>query len=93
MDSEQKKLLTDHYKGLSRDELVRQGKGHLKGNVREKARTSVRYGWIIAWTLIIGALIGIGIFSLWLMFMAKQSGKSFGDMRKQAMSAYTEDQE
>jgi hypothetical protein len=91
MDDEQKRLLNDHYKQLSQKELSRQGAKHLKNNSREKARSSVRYGWIIAWTLILGAIIGIGIFSIWLMFMAKQSGKSFGDMRKQAMSAYTDD--
>jgi hypothetical protein len=91
VDKRNRAALQKHYEALPRDQLQAEGRAHLGNDVRQKARTSLRYGWIIVWTLIVGALVVIGVFSVWMLFMAKESGKSFGDMRKQAMSAYTED--
>jgi len=91
MDERHKQALQKHYEVLPRGQLQAEGRAHLASDVRQKARTSLRYGWIIVWTLVVGALVVIGVFSVWMLFMAKESGKSFGDMRKQAMSAYSED--
>jgi len=91
MDKRQKEALQAHYETLPRDELLAKGRTHLSNDSRQQARTTLRYGWIVAWTLIVGALLVGGVFAVWMLFMAKDSGKSFGEMRKQAMSAYTED--
>ena len=91
MDKRHKEALQQHYEALPRDELLATGRAHLANDTRQKARTTLRYGWIVVWTLIIGAVVVGGVFAVWMLFMAKDSGKSFGEMRKQAMSAYTED--
>ncbi len=77
------------YKEMPADDLARQGREHLVGNTRERARRHLRLGWLMVWTLAIGALLVIGAFSLWLLFMARSSGTSFSQVRQQAMSAYT----
>lgn len=90
--SSQKQALHDLYKGLPREELLRQGREHLQNHAGARARRGLRLGWVVTWTLIVGSLVVIGVFSIWLLFMAKQSGKSFGDMRRQAISAYATDE-
>jgi hypothetical protein len=84
--------LAELYKEMPRDELERQGREHLANDTRQRVKRSVHMGWVVCWTMILGGLILIGMFSLWLLFMAKKNGTSFAHMREQAMSAYTSDE-
>ncbi len=85
--------LSKLYKDMPQDELVRQGRQHLAKDTREKVRRSVHLGWGgVLVVLILGGLILVGVFSLWLLFMAKaKNGTTFAHLREQAMSAYTSD--
>jgi hypothetical protein len=80
--------LAELYKNMPADQLVKQGRQHLENRADAALRRHGRLGMLVVWTLIIGALVVIGAFSLWLLFMARSSGASFAQVRQQALSAY-----
>lgn len=85
-------LLHEHYRALPREELERQGRAHLAGDTRQQAHRAVRLGRLVLWTLILGSLVLLGGFALWLLCIARSSGQTFAHVRQQALSAYTTDE-
>jgi hypothetical protein len=86
-------LLDQLYKGMPKEELERQGRELLTGKADERARRAARIGRVAMWTAIVGAIVLAGGFSLWLLFKAKETGKSFGEMRREAAKAYVDSDE
>jgi hypothetical protein len=86
-------LLDQLYKDMPKEELERQGRELLVNKADERARRAARIGRVAMWTAILAAIVLIGGFSLWLLFKAKETGKSFGEMRREAAKAYVDSDE
>jgi hypothetical protein len=86
-------LLEALYKDMPREELERQGRGLLTSKVDERARRAARLGRVAMWSTILTAIVLIAGFSMWLLFKAKETGKSFGEMRREAAKAYLDSDE
>jgi type VI protein secretion system component VasF len=86
-------ILNDRYQEMAPEELARQGRELLRNDAREGARRAARWGKLVMWTLLGGAVVLVAVFSLWLMSVARKSGSSFAEMKNQAMKAYVDSDE
>ena len=85
--------LTDFYRGLDRDALTRQGADHLRNRADVRAYRFLHLVRVMAWTVIIAALVLGAGFSGWLLLTAKRSGQTFSEVREQVIRAYDEPDE
>jgi hypothetical protein len=76
------------YKDLPKEELARQGREFLENKVDAQARRARRIAAIAMWSAILGAIVLGGGFCMWLLFKAKQTGSTFGEMKNEALKAY-----
>ena len=79
------------YEQLDRQTLARQGTGHLTGRADLAAKRTGRWLWLVVWTLVGGAVLVGGLFSLWALQTAKASGQSLHEVRDQALKAYSDE--
>ena len=79
------------YAGLDRERLAKQGAGFLDGRADARARRAVGRMRRVAWLVIALAFLLAGVFALWLLLVARDSGQSLGAVRDQAVRAYLQE--
>lgn len=85
--------LKEHYEGLDRSELARQGREHLEQREPERIQRRTRLLWSVVRGLLVGvtlAGLGLALLVLWQMHVA---GQRFAEIRKAAMEAYSDGNE
>ncbi len=81
----------EHYRGLDRETLATQGAAHLTGRADVRAKRTRRWLWLIASTVLGGAIVLGAAFAAWLLVTARVAGTSFSAARADATRAYTTD--
>ena len=88
-----KDALTDLYKQTKRGEIKNQAVGHLRGRADLRAKAAVRRFWLLAVISGIALIVGAGVFCVWLLQTARNSGQSFSQVRNQALQSYAEERD
>lgn len=79
------KALKNHYEGLSREELARQGREHLAGDARPKVQRLGRALGILRAVLVLALIIGLGTVAVRMLFKAKDTSAGFARDRDERL--------
>jgi hypothetical protein len=91
MKPPRKDAFTELYRELDRETLATQGQTYLTGRADVRAKRARRWLWLIAGTVIGGAIVLGAAFAAWLLVTARAAGTSFSAARADATRAYTSD--
>lgn len=81
-------LLTEHYRGLDRGELRRQGEAHLRGRADRQVLGVRRRLWQMAGLLLLLVVAGTAILCWRALATARAAGAGFAEARAEVLQAY-----
>jgi len=80
--------LIEHYKGLDRGELQRQGAAYLRGRADRQVLGVRRWLWRLVGLVLLLAVIGTGVLCWRALKTAQTAGAGMAEAKRELMNAY-----